>query len=510
MLQLVWFKRDLRVDDHAALSEAAQRGPVLPLYIVEPGLWTQADMSGRQWAFFREALQSLRDELATAGQPLVIRHGDAVEVLQAILKRERIGAVWSHQETGNAWTFERDRQVAAMLRERGVPWHELRQHGVVRGRAERDRWSRQWERLMAEPLRTAPHLKRLAGVDLGELPDWPSDALAPDRCPGRQPGGRQYATQVLSSFLAERGKRYHRQMSSPASALTACSRLSAHLACGALSLREVVQATRRRRATLETSTGGARNGWGRALAAFEGRLHWHCHFMQKLESEPRIERDNLHEVTRTLRDHEPDRRTLRAWSQGETGWPLVDACMRALDHHGWINFRMRAMLMSVASYQLWMHWREPGLHLARQFVDYEPGIHWPQAQMQSGTTGINTVRIYNPVKQSIDQDPTGRFIRTWLPELAAVPDEWIHTPWRMPDAEQTRRGVRIGRDYPAPLVDHEAAARRARQRIQGARRGPEASRQSRAIYVQHGSRKRPRRRWHDNLVQADLFDDGAP
>jgi deoxyribodipyrimidine photo-lyase len=165
--------------------------------------------------------------------------------------------------------------------------------------------------------------------------------------------------------------------------------------------------------------------------------------------------------------------------------------------------------MSVASYQLWMHWREPGLHLARQFVDYEPGIHWPQAQMQSGTTGINTLRIYNPVKQSIDQDPAGRFIRTWLPELAAVPDEWIHTPWRMPDAEQTRRGVRIGRDYPAPLVDHEAAARRARQRIQDARRGPEASRQSRSIYVQHGSRKRPRRRWHDNLVQADLFDNGA-
>ena len=250
-------------------------------------------------------------------------------------------------------------------------------------------------------------------------------------------------------------------------------------------------------------------GWPRALSAYEGHLHWHCHFIQKLESEPAIEFSNIQQATHALRPTTPDPDKLAAWTRGETGWPLVDACMRALDHHGWINFRMRAMLTSVASYQLWMHWREPGLHLARQFVDYEPGIHWPQAQMQSGTTGINTLRIYNPVKQSIDQDPAGRFIRTWLPELAAVPDEWIHTPWRMPDAEQTRRGVRIGRDYPAPLVDHEAAARRARQRIQDARRGPEASRQSRSIYVQHGSRKRPRRRWHDNLVQADLFDNGA-
>lgn len=507
MLQIVWFKRDLRVVDHEPLHRAAARGPVLPLYIVEPELWQQADASGRQWAFVREALLSLQDQLAELGQALVVRSGDAVAVFDQLLRTQRVDAVWSHQETGNAWTFGRDRAVAGLLRDRGVDWQQLRQHGVVRGQVDRDQWSRQWERLMRAPRLAAPGLTPLAGVDAGRLPDWPTAELAADDCPGRQHGGRAHAEQALRSFLDVRGERYHVEMSSPSSASTGCSRLSAHLACGALSMREVVQATRRRRAQIGQSTSAQRGSWTRALAAFEGRLHWHCHFMQKFESEPRIESENLHAATRGLRSPDPDPQRLRAWVSGQTGWPLVDACMRALAHSGWINFRMRAMLTAIASYQLWLHWREPGWHLARQFVDYEPGIHWSQLQMQSGTTGINTLRIYNPVKQSQDQDPHGRFIRTWLPELTAVGDAWIHTPWLMPADEQRRCGVLIDRDYPAPLVDHQAAARLARERIQQARRSGDARQQSRAIYQRHGSRRRARR--HASGPQRGLFDDGA-
>ena len=183
--------------------------------------------------------------------------------------------------------------------------------------------------------------------------------------------------------------------------------------------------------------------------------------------------------------------------------------MRALGHQGWINFRMRAMLMSVASYQLWLHWRETGLHLARQFVDYEPGIHWSQTQMQSGTTGINTLRIYNPIKQSLDHDPNALFIRTWLPELAAVPDEWVHTPWRMPDKVLHRCGVKLDRDYPTPLVDHEAAARAARLRIQQALRTDAARAQSRVIFARHGSRRKQRQRVKRANPNRDLFEDGV-
>jgi len=508
-MQLVWFKRDLRTHDHEALASAAAAGPVLPLYIVEPGLWEQNDASGRHWAFLRETLLELRDDLARLGQPLVVRRGDAVEVLRQLVSHHPIRALWSHQETGNAWTFTRDRRVGDLLRARGIPWHEVRQHGVVRGRLDRDRWSRQWETLMRAPVSGAPHLSKLPSIDPGVLPDRPLDSMTDDHCPGRQLGGRRSAEQALVSFLQVRGANYHREMSSPRSADTACSRLSAHLAYGAVSQREVVQVTRRRQGQARDNAHSRQGNWPRALSAFEGRLHWHCHFIQKLESEPRIEFEGLQRATAGLRPEAADPVKLAAWCNGETGWPFVDACMRYLRHNGWINFRMRAMLMSVASYQLWLPWRATGLHLARQFVDYEPGIHWSQVQMQSGTTGINRLRIYNPIKQSHDQDPQGRFIRTWVPELAPVPDEWLHTPWLMPDHAQRNTGCRLDRHYPRPLVDHEQAARLARQRITEARRNTEARRESRSIYQRHGSRRRSAMARGARQAQPDLFDDGA-
>ncbi len=503
MLQLVWFKRDLRVDDNEALYTAAQHGAVLPLYIVEPDLWRQPDAAGRQWSFIRESLLSLRKALSELGQPLVVRTGDAVQVIEQLLNTQQISGVWSHQETGNDWTFKRDLKVGDLLARRAIPWYQVRQHGVVRGSLNRDRWSRQWEQLMRVPRFAKPRLPALDDIDEGSIPGDPGVSLH-DPCPGRQRGGRDLAEQALTSFLHVRGDNYHREMSSPRTADSSCSRLSAHLAAGTLSMREVVQATRKRQAALRQQPNGG--SWSRALAAFEGRLHWHCHFIQKFETEPRIEFENLQRAMDGLRPTTPEEVKFQAWTRGETGWPYIDACMRYLAHNGWINFRARATLMSVASYQLWLHWRETGLHLARQFVDYEPGIHWSQVQMQSGTTGINALRIYNPIKQSQDQDPDGRFIRTWVPELSHVDSQWIHFPWRMPRDQQRKRDCLIDRDYPAPVVDHESAARLARQRMQQVRRDGAARRESRAIHQQHGSRRRAQRRTY-RPPQPDLFDD---
>jgi deoxyribodipyrimidine photo-lyase len=232
---------------------------------------------------------------------------------------------------------------------------------------------------------------------------------------------------------------------------------------------------------------GQRGDWLRALRGFDGRLHWHCHFIQKLESQPNLEFRELHPLTAVTADTDAER--LAAWAEGRTGLPFVDACMRSLIATGWINFRMRAMLMSVASHHLQLPWRQSGLHLARLFVDYEPGIHWSQCQMQSGTTGINTIRIYNPIKQGQEHDPEGVFMRRWLPELEAVPLVHLHEPWTMPPFTQMRLGWTIGVDYPNPIVDPVTAARQARDRLWARRRQPGFREQSDAIVERHGSRR---------------------
>ncbi|MFV8833393.1 deoxyribodipyrimidine photo-lyase [Aquisalimonas sp.] len=491
-VQLVWFKRDLRVHDHAALDAAAARGPVLPLYVVEPELWRQPDASGRQWQFVHASLQDLNRALAALGQPLLVRQGDACDVLAALRDTCVIAAVHAHQETGNGWTYARDERVRAYLRDAGVPLFEYRQNGVVRGLRSRDGWARQWETLVGATRCGAPRaIKGVAGLDAGIIPDWPAPELA--REPGDvliQPGGRKMAQAVLDGFLGRRVEGYSGGISRPESAWLASSRLSPHLAHGTLSLREVVQAARERRAVVKGDAPSAQRAqWLRSLKRFEERLHWHCHFMQKLESEPRFEYQNMQRACDGLREGEFNDALFAAWSRGETGFPLVDACMRQLHARGWLNFRMRAMVVSFASYNLWLDWRRTGPFLARQFTDYEAGIHYCQMQMQSGTTGINTLRIYNPVKQSEEQDGAGAFIRRWVPELDHVPTGWLHQPWAMPMSVQRQADCVLDRDYPHRIVDHQEAARRARERFRAVRHDPDANREADAIQHRHGSRR---------------------
>lgn len=485
-VDVVWFKRDLRIHDHGPLRDAVASGnPVLCLYVIEPELWALPEYSGRQYAFLLECLDSLDAALKAKGGSLTVRVGAVTEVLDAIHAEHAISAVRAHEETGLRWTWERDKAVARWARANGAAFIETPQHGVIRGLSSRNGWAKRWDAFMSESVIAAPERieTAIAASDLISSAD--ALGLAPDLCPDRQAGGRRAAVADLKSFLHERGEDYRRAMSSPLTAYDACSRLSAHLAFGTLSMREAFQAADR---ALKDKRSNGEKQYAKSIDSFISRLHWHCHFIQKFEDEPRIETTDLHPAYRGARP-EPDEETVRRWIEGETGFPFVDACMRALNATGWLNFRMRAMVAAFSSYHLWADWKRPAEALARRFTDFEPGIHYAQFQMQSGTTGVNTPRIYNPVKQGHDQDPHGGFTRRWVPELAALPSSFIHEPWQAPADVLSAAGVKLGETYPERMVDHEQAAREARARIGALRKGEDHRAAARAIQIKHGSRK---------------------
>ncbi|MFN4263735.1 MAG: deoxyribodipyrimidine photo-lyase/cryptochrome family protein [Thioalkalivibrionaceae bacterium] len=662
-VRVVWFKRDLRVFDHAPLCAAAralresagqaQPGLVMPMYIIEPSLWRQPDASLRQWRFVRDSLIDLDAALRALGTRLWVMLGEAPEVFSAVAALRgqglwRLVGVDAHEETGNAWSFARDRAVAKALRATQADFREAPTPGVVRRLRERRGWATQWEAAMRQPplppvsfgpprdvesddsrvngrpatgqdgrlaaqsghgadqlaleahlatalndsfeafaRRAGGEIPRLlsaaewhrfdpAGHDDFELPDWaghrsttePPHVAADGRSHvvdwwAPQRGGRRAAIVVLESFLAAapsepqpsvsanrctsgggvraaRIQCYLASLSRPARAFENSSRLSAYLSWGCLSLREVTLAHRAQAQRLgvpwrpgmlaaprnrsnsrkpastaqadlfgtiadtaatawETPRPSTRNAADRAIdrsldlarqySAFDERLHWRSHFVQKLESDMALEQRNLLSAVDGLREPHFDEQRFKAWCEGRTGYPMIDACMRALRQTGWLNFRMRAMLVSFAAYDLWLHWQKPAWFLARLFTDYEPGIHYSQMQMQSGTTGINALRIYDPLKQSRDQDPDGRFIRRFVPELRALNGDQIHCPWVVPAADLERANIVLGRDYPWPLVDHLTAAQTARRAIEARRRADGARQEAHAVFERHGSRR---------------------
>ena len=506
MIQVVWFKRDLRTVDHRPLAEAAAAGPVLPLYVVEPDYWRLPDTSIRQWTSLRAALVELSERLSALGVPLIVRSGSVKDVLARIHAAVGIARLLAHEETGNLWTFRRDIAVRAFCRNHGISFHEYSQTGVIRGVRARARWAAHFTRFTEAPHVAEPaHAIPVAAAKIADIPHAELLGLRKDGCDAPQPGTRKVALDLLDSFLSGRGADYRRGMSSPVSAATCCSRLSVPLATGAVSVREILKRLYAARLELVTSPPEHRAVPITAIDSLVSRLHWRSHFMQKLESEPELEIRSFHPLHQSARmataRGDP---ALEAWGCGATGIPFIDACMRSLRATGWLNFRMRAMLQSFAAHHLGVDWRGSGEMLAQRFSDYEPGIHWPQVQMQAGQTGINTPRIYNPVKQGLDQDPEGDFTRRWIPELAAVPLHLLQTPWL---AHATER-----RGYPAPRVDHVAAARAAKARLTALRQTAGYREAALDVFQRHGSRKRrideddPRR---TRAQRATTTDDGA-
>ena len=267
VLNIVWFKRDLRIHDHAALAQASAHGRVLPLYVIEPELWLQPDTSARQWEFAAECLCELREDLGKLGQPLILRVGDVTDVLGDLLNEFGCFRLWSHEETGNSWTYQRDLKVAEWTKLKGIEWTEIQDEGVIWKLNTRNGWAGKWNAQMSQPTTPAPtRLEPMFFPEIGRIPDSRELGLQPASCPGRQSGGRKAAQETLRLFLHERGRPYRRAMSSPSLGAVHCSRMSPHLAWGTVSMREVEQAARSRQQDLKAT--GEKGGWRGSMSSF--------------------------------------------------------------------------------------------------------------------------------------------------------------------------------------------------------------------------------------------------
>jgi len=471
---LVWLRDDLRLDDNPALSAAAgRRAPLVVVHVLEANEGVRPLGGAARW-WLHHALEALAASLAGLGQRLILAEGPAARVVPDLARRAGAGAVFWNRRYGPATVA--DDAVTTAVRQEGIAvstfkanlLHEpdeipgtdggpVKVYGAFRRKA---------VALpppappLPAPERLPPPVPGVDGVTLGDLgllpraPDW-AGGLREAWTPG-EVGARD----ALARFLDGGIDGYAAGRDFPA--MPSTSRLSPHLRFGEISPARIVAAV------------GARAGTD--TAKFLDELRWREFAWHVLGHVPRMAEDNLRPEFDSFPWSEPPAGDLAAWRAGMTGYPIVDAGMRELWHTGWMHNRVRMIVASFLTKHLLIDWRVGETWFWDTLVDADAannpfGWQWVAG---SGYDAQPYFRIFNPVLQGEKFDPDGAYVRRWVPEIAALPDRWLHRPWDASPLELAGAGVRLGRDYPEPVIDHAFARGRALAAFETMRRSAAA------------------------------------
>ncbi|MCS6883222.1 MAG: deoxyribodipyrimidine photo-lyase [Oscillochloridaceae bacterium] len=461
-----WFRRDLRLGDNAALTAAARAsgGAVLPVFILDEAILFGRFASPGRTAWLLENLRTLDAALRARGLRLIVRRGDPLRELLALARESgAAGVYWNRDYT--PYAIRRDTAVKQALRASGLAAHSFKDAVIFEmDEVQTDAgtpysvytpYARRWrQRLAAEGCRTYPPPDLIPGEP------WPASLPIPALADlglrydlPLPPAGEAAALERLAAFADLRRQpgitSYAEQRNYPG--IDGTSRLSPYLRLGVLGIRTAL------RAALDLEGAAALTPAARdSLESWIGELAWRDFYVQVLYHFPHALRGAFKREYDAL-EWENDPALLAAWQEGRTGYPIVDAAMRQLRQEGWMHNRARMIVASFLTKDLLVDWREGERHFMRLLLDGDPAANnggWQWAA-GTGTDAQPYFRIFNPVSQGQKFDPEGAYVRRYVPELAAVPVRYIHTPHLLPPAEQIRAGVRLGRDYPLPIVDHQ-------------------------------------------------------
>jgi deoxyribodipyrimidine photo-lyase len=455
---LWWIRRDLRLADNPALQAASAAGTVVPVFVLDPLLLQGRSACVRRTDFLFSGLAALDRDLAARGSKLVLRQGPPAEALAELSGEVGTTAVFA--EAGvSPYARRLEAAVAQRLPLELVGWPSVHDPMAV---VRRDGapytvftpYSRTWRALPlpgpGDPLPAPDRIRTPAGVPSLPLPQPEATAQV------EFPSGEVEALGRLRSFTAgARALVFQYSTGRDRVDLAGTSQLSPYLRFGMLSARQATVAALR-------AVHRAPDQAGRESAeTWLSELIWREFFAAVMFHFPVVGRESFRADLRSIR-WENDPVAFQAWCAGRTGYPLVDAAMRQLAATGWMHNRARMVVASFLVKDLLIDWRWGEGWFMRQLLDGDPasnngGWQWAAG---TGTDAAPYFRVFNPTAQARRHDPTGGYIRRWIPELAQVPEDWIHQPWEMPDGVQIEAGCRLGVDYPQPLVDHGWARQR--------------------------------------------------